>query len=425
MLDQAPQTVFVPKPRAAPGAAAAPMVALPAAVPAAVPALPVERLRRSARGPARLVVVAAQALPAEPTAPVVLGAAGAAQLFDLFDHARTCPCQHVCAQHAAVCSRTKRLMVHVRDCSGTTSDGQPCPTCAPVIGVIKHEFSEEREAQRGLVNGTAAAADDDAPMALAGPLGGADDWSDDELPPHFSESDAAAQPREFDALGVRVATDALVPSTSALPMHGIDAVEATAFAMTFGDVLVAPQQPLSSLLTEPQVEAWLAHVDTPAAQAPVAPPAPAPVAPNAPAPTAPALQSPVPAAPPALAPAPCGEPTPAAPAPVAPPVPAPAASPPVSERDASRAALEAKLVALRRENAELPVLRREKAELAARNAELLEQLRRALATAASALQSPAPVAEAAARNSPKRARARSPVGVEEEGADRPPKAQKQ
>ena len=404
MLDQAPQTVFVPKPRAAPGAAAAPMVALPAAVPAAVPALPVERLRRSARGPARLVVVAAQALPAEPTAPVVLGAAGAAQLFDLFDHARTCPCQHVCAQHAAVCSRTKRLMVHVRDCSGTTSDGQPCPTCAPVIGVIKHEFSEEREAQRGLVNGTAAAADDDAPMALAGPLGGADDWSDDELPPHFSESDAAAQPREFDALGVRVATDALVPSTSALPMHGIDAAEATAFAMTFGDVLVAPQQPLSSLLTEPQVEAWLAHVDTPAAQAPVAPPAPAPVAPNAPAPTAPALQSP---------------------APVAPPVPAPAASPPVSERDASRAALEAKLVALRRENAELPVLRREKAELAARNAELLEQLRRALATAASALQSPAPVAEAAARNSPKRARARSPVGVEEEGADRPPKAQKQ
>lgn len=67
----------------------------------------------------------------------------AARLLILMGHASTCPCRHRSKKHKDVCISTKYLMLHVRDCPGTTStlDVCPFPWCRKVKHLLYHLVS--------------------------------------------------------------------------------------------------------------------------------------------------------------------------------------------------------------------------------------------------------------------------------------------
>ena len=67
----------------------------------------------------------------------------ASRLLVLMAHASTCPCRHKLTKHRDVCKSTKYLMLHVRDCPGTTSsfDICPFPWCRKVKHLLYHLVS--------------------------------------------------------------------------------------------------------------------------------------------------------------------------------------------------------------------------------------------------------------------------------------------
>eukprot|EP00536_Pseudo-nitzschia_multiseries_P000979 jgi/Psemu1/282702/fgenesh1_pg.12_\ len=73
----------------------------------------------------------------------VLSDEHAAKLLILIGHAATCPCQHKSEKHRDVCRSVKYMMLHVRDCPGTTStfDVCPFPWCRKVKHLLYHLVS--------------------------------------------------------------------------------------------------------------------------------------------------------------------------------------------------------------------------------------------------------------------------------------------
>ena len=69
----------------------------------------------------------------------------ASRLLILMAHASTCPCQHTSHRHAETCRSTKWMMLHVRDCPGTTSNFDVCPFpwCRKVKHLLYHLVSCE------------------------------------------------------------------------------------------------------------------------------------------------------------------------------------------------------------------------------------------------------------------------------------------
>jgi hypothetical protein len=67
----------------------------------------------------------------------------AARLLILMGHASTCPCKHQSIKHRETCRNTKWMMLHVRDCPGTTSsfDVCPFPWCRKVKHLLYHLVS--------------------------------------------------------------------------------------------------------------------------------------------------------------------------------------------------------------------------------------------------------------------------------------------
>ncbi|KAG7353113.1 TAZ zinc finger domain protein [Nitzschia inconspicua] len=65
------------------------------------------------------------------------------RLLILMGHASTCPCQHRSHQHQEICKSTKYMMLHVRDCPGTTAtlDVCPFPWCRKVKHLLYHLVS--------------------------------------------------------------------------------------------------------------------------------------------------------------------------------------------------------------------------------------------------------------------------------------------
>jgi len=64
----------------------------------------------------------------------------AAKLLILIGHAATCPCQHKSEKQRDICRSVKYMMLHVRDCPGTTStfDVCPFPWCRKVKHLLYH-----------------------------------------------------------------------------------------------------------------------------------------------------------------------------------------------------------------------------------------------------------------------------------------------
>ncbi|CAM9285607.1 unnamed protein product, partial [Phaeothamnion confervicola] len=64
----------------------------------------------------------------------------AAKLLVLMCHARECPGLHKSKNHQEVCRSTKFLMLHIRDCSGSSADGALCPQpwCRPCKALLHH-----------------------------------------------------------------------------------------------------------------------------------------------------------------------------------------------------------------------------------------------------------------------------------------------
>lgn len=60
----------------------------------------------------------------------------ASRLLILMAHASTCPCQHKSNDHAETCRSVKWMMLHVRDCPGTTANFDVCPF--PWCRKVKH-----------------------------------------------------------------------------------------------------------------------------------------------------------------------------------------------------------------------------------------------------------------------------------------------
>eukprot|EP00529_Nitzschia_sp_RCC80_P008005 CAMPEP_0113463324 /NCGR_PEP_ID=MMETSP0014_2-20120614/12582_1 /TAXON_ID=2857 /ORGANISM="Nitzschia sp." /LENGTH=1288 /DNA_ID=CAMNT_0000355281 /DNA_START=311 /DNA_END=4177 /DNA_ORIENTATION=+ /assembly_acc=CAM_ASM_000159 len=50
-----------------------------------------------------------------------------AKLLALMSHASTCPCRHKSEEHRDTCRSVKYMMLHVRDCPGTTANNDVCP----------------------------------------------------------------------------------------------------------------------------------------------------------------------------------------------------------------------------------------------------------------------------------------------------------
>lgn len=71
--------------------------------------------------------------PQPPLACKELSAKEAKSMFGLFEHARYCSGRHRSKRHAHLCSCTKFVMLHLRDCAGTLPDGRQCPFswCGP------------------------------------------------------------------------------------------------------------------------------------------------------------------------------------------------------------------------------------------------------------------------------------------------------
>ncbi|GAX18384.1 hypothetical protein FisN_15Lh321 [Fistulifera solaris] len=66
-----------------------------------------------------------------------------ARLLNLMLHASTCPCRHKSSNHYDVCRSAKWMMLHVRDCPGTTStfDVCPFPWCRKTKHLLYHLVS--------------------------------------------------------------------------------------------------------------------------------------------------------------------------------------------------------------------------------------------------------------------------------------------
>lgn len=67
----------------------------------------------------------------------------ASRMLILMSHASNCPCNHKLTKHREVCMSTKFLMLHVRDCPGTTAsfDVCPFPWCRKVKHLLYHMVS--------------------------------------------------------------------------------------------------------------------------------------------------------------------------------------------------------------------------------------------------------------------------------------------
>jgi hypothetical protein len=67
----------------------------------------------------------------------------ASRLLILMGHASSCPGRHKSAKHDEVCRSTKWMMLHVRDCPGTTSSFDVCPFawCRKVKHLLFHLVS--------------------------------------------------------------------------------------------------------------------------------------------------------------------------------------------------------------------------------------------------------------------------------------------
>jgi hypothetical protein len=67
----------------------------------------------------------------------------ASRLLILMGHASTCPCQHSNERHAETCRSVKWMMLHVRDCPGTTANFDVCPFpwCRKVKHLLYHLVS--------------------------------------------------------------------------------------------------------------------------------------------------------------------------------------------------------------------------------------------------------------------------------------------
>jgi len=65
------------------------------------------------------------------------------RLLILMGHASTCPCLHKSSEHRDICRSTKWMMLHIRDCPGTTStfDVCPFPWCRKVKHLLYHLVS--------------------------------------------------------------------------------------------------------------------------------------------------------------------------------------------------------------------------------------------------------------------------------------------
>jgi hypothetical protein len=73
----------------------------------------------------------------------VLSDNDSSRLLVLMAHASTCPCKHKLTKHRDVCKSTKFMMLHVRDCPGTTAsfDVCPFPWCRKVKHLLYHLVS--------------------------------------------------------------------------------------------------------------------------------------------------------------------------------------------------------------------------------------------------------------------------------------------
>jgi len=73
----------------------------------------------------------------------VLSEEHAAKLLILMGHASTCPCHHKSKNYKDICRSIKYMMLHVRDCPGTTStcDVCPFPWCRKVKHLLYHLVS--------------------------------------------------------------------------------------------------------------------------------------------------------------------------------------------------------------------------------------------------------------------------------------------
>ena len=67
----------------------------------------------------------------------------ASRLLILMAHASTCPCQHRSEEHRETCRSVKWMMLHVRDCPGTTPNFDVCPFpwCRKVKHLLYHLVS--------------------------------------------------------------------------------------------------------------------------------------------------------------------------------------------------------------------------------------------------------------------------------------------
>ena len=75
----------------------------------------------------------------------VLSEDEASRMLVVMAHASTCPCNHKLTRHRDVCRSTKFMMLHVRDCPGTTAsfDVCPFPWCRKVKHLLYHLVSCE------------------------------------------------------------------------------------------------------------------------------------------------------------------------------------------------------------------------------------------------------------------------------------------
>jgi len=73
----------------------------------------------------------------------VLSDEDASRMLILMAHASTCPCQHKLTRHREICRSAKFMMLHVRDCPGTTAsfDVCPFPWCRKVKHLLYHLVS--------------------------------------------------------------------------------------------------------------------------------------------------------------------------------------------------------------------------------------------------------------------------------------------
>ena len=80
----------------------------------------------------------------------------AARLLILMSHASTCPCKHKSRRHREICLSTKYMMLHVRDCPGTTSNFDVCPFpwCRKVKHLLYHLVSCQNPRQCAICSPT-------------------------------------------------------------------------------------------------------------------------------------------------------------------------------------------------------------------------------------------------------------------------------